>query len=354
MKKSIKLLFVALACLTLSITKTNAKSYAKDLFQAGDNIIIDKELDGTSFIAGDKVEINKSIKGIGFIAANELDVNAPQQYLFGFGANINIKNNIEKDLFVFGSTVKTDATIKRDAYIAGEYIDINGKVVRNTYIYGTEVNIDGIFNGDVTINASVINISDDAKIEGTLKYNDDAIIDGLNETIKTKTYNQKENNISFKDYISNFISTYIHITLLAIALIFISENLFKKSLKQTEKPNSKTILILCGKGFLILIGVPIILMMLIFSGLFISVGVVGGLIYGILVYISEIFTGYFIAKLLDKKYFKKNMNSYALVIVGLFILYILGIIPVIGSLISFLSILLGLGIIGNMIIEAKK
>lgn len=354
MKKSIKIILIALICFTISITKINAKSYIKDLFQAGEKVTIDNKMDGTSFIAGDKIGVNETINGIGFIAGNEIEINAPQEYLFGLGTKININKDIEKDLFLFSSTINIDSNIKRDAYIAGELVKVNGTINRNIYIYGTEVNLNGSFNGNVVIYGTIINIDENTKISGTLKYNKDAIIEGLNDDVKTKTYEIPEQNISFKDYIANFITTYIHITLLAIVLVFISENLFKSSLKQTDKLNSKNVAILCGKGFVILIGVPIIAMMLLFSGAFISVGVVGGLIYGILVYISQIFTGYLIANLLDKKYFKKNMNSYLLVIIGLFIINVLGVVPYIGGAISFLSTLLGLGIIGNMIIEAKK
>ena len=64
--------------------------------------------------------------------------------------------------------------------------------------------------------------------------------------------------------------------------------MIKKSLKQTEKANVSKIATLCGKGFLILIGVPIIAIMLLFSGVFVSVGTIAIILYGIFIYISEI------------------------------------------------------------------
>ena len=50
---------------------------------------------------------------------------------------------------------------------------------------------------------------------------------------------------------------------------------------------------------------------------------------------------------------KKNLNSYLLVIVGLFIISVLKIIPIIGAFVSLFSLLFGLGITGNMIIELR-
>ena len=94
--------------------------------------------------------------------------------------------------------------------------------------------------------------------------------------------------------------------------------------------------------------------MLMFSSLFVSVGVIGGIVYGILVYIANIFSAYSLTKILDEKLFKKNMNSYLLMIIGLFIIYVLSAIPYIGGFISFISLIFGLGIVGNMIIELKN
>lgn len=352
MKKYFKCFIITLVMIMISITTVNAKS-SKDLFQAGDKVSIEDKLDGTAFIAGNEIKVNNKIDGIGFVAGNKLTFNANQEYLFGAGNEIVIEKDVEKDLFLAANNIKVNGNVLRDTYLAANTITINGNLNRNSYIYANEVTLKGTFNGNVTVYAANINI-EGAKITGTLKYNKDAVIDGLDKAIKTKTYNATTNKITFKEYIYTIVSKYVHITMLAIVLVFVCEKLFKKSLKQTEDLTTKKTAILCGKGFLVLIGVPMIALMLLMTGIFSSVGVVGGIIYGILVYIANIFTAYTVAHKLDKKYFKKNMNSYILMIVGLFIIYVLSYIPYIGGFVSLLSLLFGLGISGNMIIEMKK
>lgn len=353
MKKYFRCFIVTLMLVMLTFTTVNAKSSEKDLFQAGDKVSIDNKLDGTAFIAGNEIKVNNKIDGIGFVAGNKLTFNANQEYLFGAGNEIVIEKDVEKDLFLAANDIKVNGNVLRDTYLAANTITINGNLNRDSYIYASEVTLKGTFNGNVTVYAANINI-EGAKITGTLKYNKDAEVDGLDNTIKTKTYNASSNKITFKEYIYAIVSKYVHITMLAIVLVFVCEKLFKKSLKQTEDLTAKKTAILCGKGFLILIGVPMIALMLLMTGIFSSVGVIGGIIYGILVYISNIFTAYTVAHKLDKKYFKKNMNSYILMIVGLFIIYVLSYIPYIGGFVSLLSLLFGLGISGNMIIEMKK
>ncbi len=356
MKRYLNILLLLLISFTIAINSVEAKSYIKDSFKMGDNIKVEEELEGTSFIAGDKVDLNNKINGISFVAGNELNVNFNQEYIFGAGMQININNDIEKDVFLAGEkvTISENANLKRDTYIFADTLTIKGNIDRNIYVYATTINIKGTINGNISVSALEINIDENAKISGTLKYNEDAIIKGINENIETKTYKIEPASLTFKEYITNFISSYIHITLLAIVLVFVCESLFKKSLSYTENLNAKKIATLCGKGFLILIGVPIIAMMLLLSGAFVSVGVIGAILYGVLIYISNIFTAYFLADLLDKKIFKKNINSYLLMIIGLFIIYVLGMIPLIGGVISFISMLLGIGISSNMILEMKK
>ena len=354
MKKITNYILVFLLCLVFATNGVKAKSYIKELFQIDDNLEVTEELNGTAFLAGTKVNVEGDIKGIGVIGGETVNIYGNQEYLVSLATTLNINGNVLNDAFLLGQDTTIKGNINRDMYIFSSTLNIEGTINRNSYIYATTVDIKGTINGNITINALEINIDDDAIINGTLKYNDDAIVNGLTDNIATKTYEINTTSYSIGEYITAFVEKYIRITLTAIVLIFVLEKVFKKSLEQTKDLNAKNIAILCGKGFLILIGVPIIVMMLIFSGVLLSVGVISGLIYGILVYVSNIFTAYFIATLLDKKYFKKKMNSYFLMIIGLLIIQILSIIPIIGSLISFISLVFGLGIIGNMLIEIKK
>ena len=353
MKKILKGLLIMLLCITLSIKVVEAKSYIKDLFKVGDKIIVDKKLDGTSFIAGNEVKVEEKIDGIGFIAGNNVKINSEQDYLFIAGNDIVLTNNVNKDLFLIGANIEIkESNIKRDAYIAGDTIDINSIIDRNLYLYGEKIILKGTYNGNITISSNNITIDNDAIIKGTLKYNEDAIVTGLNESVKTKTYKNVEKNESIKDVISNYVTSYIHIVLVGIVLVFCFEKVFKKL--QKNKMEVKDVVVTSGKGLLILIGTPIIAIILLMTGLFVSVGIISALLYGILVYISIIISGYILAYNLDKKVFNKNLNNYLLVITGILIIYILKIVPIIGGLISFVSLLYGLGIAGNMILDIKK
>lgn len=350
MKKVINVLVLFLLCLTFSINSVGAKSYIKDLFQYEEKLEVKEELEGTSFLLGTKVNIEKKINGVGFIAGETITIKDIQEYLFVAGTKVNYEADTEKDLFLMAEEANLNGKVIRDTYVLGTDVSMDGEYNRNVYIAGSTVELKGTYKGNVTINATDIEISDEVTINGTLRYNEDATIEGINKDIKTKTYKVTANDISFVDYIVSALNSYVNILMVALLLVFICESIFKKSLNQTKNNNIFSLVI---KGFIILIGVPIIAVMSLLTGALTSLGIIGGILYGILIYISHIFTGYYLAHKLDKHYFKKNLNSYKLMIIGLLIIKLLSIVPIIGEFVSLFSMLLGLGIVGNMIIELK-
>ena len=351
MKKIMKYILIFVISLFTMVGFASAKSNSTELFQYNDKLEINKKINGTAFFAGNEVKINEKINGIGFIAGEKIKINEEQDYLFLFGLNVDVDSNVDKDIFIFGENVKVNENIKRDAYLAGTSIVINGNVERNTYIYATTVEIKGTLNGNVYVNATNIKINDNASIKGTLKYNDNALVDGVNDGIKTKTYSLKE-NYSIGEYIYSFISSYVGIVIVGLVLVYLLEKVFKTALKEVN--NKKEIIRICIRGFILLICVPIITITLLMTGLFSSLSIIALVVYGLLIYLSEIFTAYLLAHYIDSKWINKKLNSYVLVILGLFVIRVLSIVPIIGGFISFVSLLLGLGILGNMILKIKK
>ena len=355
MKKIFNYLLVSVLCLIMSINGVKAKTYAKDLFQAGNKLTINEELKGTSFLAGRDIKINKSVDGVVFVAGQDIKINSDEEYVFGAGSTIVLTKNINKDLFLAAEEIDIkESNIKRDAYLAANEIYLDATVDRNIYIAGSTIDLKGTYNGNVSIEGDIINLDKDVIINGTLKYNKDAIVNGLDNSIKTKTYRRKDNSKDIKSTLIDLLSSFVHISLFAIVLIFIFEKLFNKINKDNKELSMNDIVKTCGKGFLLLIGVPIIAIMLLMTGFFVSVSVVSALLYGIFIYISSIITAYLLMLFIDKKYLKKNLNNYYLVICGLLLLYVVKLIPIFGGFVTFVSLIFGLGIIGNLFSELKK
>ena len=137
-------------------------------------------------------------------------------------------------------------------------------------------------------------------------------------------------------------------------LILTIPALFKKINKQFKDKNISDILLVLVKGLVGLIIIPIISLILIISNLGISLGFILGILYGIVIYVSTVFTGYYIGKLVSDKLIKKNINNFLIGTIGLLVIYILKLIPFVNNIVSFLSIIFGLGIILCLFKKNKK
>ena len=264
-------------------------------------------------------------------------------------------NDINKDLFLAAESIEIrESNLKRDAYLMANEVSVNTTVDRNIYIAASKVTLNGVYNGNITISADNIVLEKGVIINGQIKYNENALIKGLDTGVKTKTYKTTEKKEVIKNNLVNLFNSYLHIMILSVILIYFFENVFKKISNNTKDLTINKMITTCGKGFLILIGVPILAFMFLLSGLFVSVGAILGLVYGISVYISTIISAYIFMEKINDKYLKKDMNTYYLAIFGLLVIYVLKLVPIIGGFISFVSLIFGLGITGNMIIEQKK
>lgn len=122
----------------------------------------------------------------------------------------------------------------------------------------------------------------------------------------------------------------------AVLLIVAPDFSIEISKNVTDKPAK-----MAGVGFLVLVGVPILLITLLITIIGIPLSIGGGILFGLLVWIASIYgkfaVGTWLLSIVDKT------NPWAALIIGLLIGVLLGFIPIIGGLIKFVIFLLGLG-----------
>ena len=101
-------------------------------------------------------------------------------------------------------------------------------------------------------------------------------------------------------------------------------------------------------GFLVLIIVPIISIITLFTKLLSPLALITILIYGISIYLSSLLVSYIIGNYIDDKFNNKD-NKYISLLMGIVIVKIIKLIPVIGGLFSFIILIYGMGLIFNYI-----
>ena len=169
-KKLLCLLLVLLLAVSLA-----PAAFAEFIF-SGDEQNISGEYDSTVFLAGENPNNAADVKGILFEAGNTVTSAGFSEYAFVAGNTVSFAGENSGDAFVGGNAVSFSGSCGRDLAIAGNSVDIRGTVGRDLLAGGRSVSISGHVGGDVTLAAEEIRISDNAEIEGILRYNSSAKI----------------------------------------------------------------------------------------------------------------------------------------------------------------------------------
>ena len=328
--------------LVLLMTIAYLPVYAKDNFYADSNISLKNDITSTSFVAGNNVEVTGKNNGISFIAGNNINVKNERDYLFAAGNTINIDNVSTKDAFIAGSFIQIDNSTIRDLYAAGERIKINSEITGNAYLGGETVEINSTIKGNVKISAETIIIGSNANIEGKLVYPKESNINksesakiAKESKYKTETTDKKDSPI---DFIIEIIKSMVSMIFIAVILMALNPKAFNKFIKVDTKVSEIAKISLIGFGILL-------------STIGVGLSIICLLIYGIIFYLSAIPTSYFFGNWILKK---QTDNKYLILIISLVALYILRAIPFVGALVTFISLIFGMGMYTKLLIDSTK
>ena len=349
MKKKILYLFIILT----SIFMMNRVS-ATEISQSGDNVVHEGEYSSLRLVAGNKVDNKAKNDGLSVMAAQDLVLEGISSYGFYAGKNVTFNETIEKDLFLAGLdiTFESDSVINRDAYIAGNSVKLNTTIKRDLRIGASTVDLSNAKIGeDAYIDAEKIIVNENTVIEGTLDYPENITIVDLE---KAKISNVKmhavevEKEVSIYDKLSSsiisFIAKYILLILILIIIPAVKEKLENTNLE------ASSIFKNIGIGFTLLIMVPILAIFGMITVVLLPVGLISLVLYVIAIYLAYIFVSYVVGNLISTKLFNRE-NIYLSAFIGLLVCKFVSLIPGIGGLVIFLSLLFG---IGNYINLLKK
>ncbi len=329
-------------------------------YKAGETVITEGNFFGSVFYAGNTVTSNSVSKGIGFLAGNSVTINGVKDYVISAGNNVVIDGEVINDAILAGNTVRISGNVGRDVIIAAANVVISGEIDRNVKIYASEVTIKGNIKGNVDVSAEIINIDDDAIINGYVNYNSDSTMNKSEKAmvgeLKTYTIDTKVDfSVTLKETIYGLINSYINLLIVALVMTYLLPNIFTTLKDRYSNLKVEDYFKLFGKGLLFLIGIPVLAIVLLLSSVAISLSFILIALYFILSYITIILTGYVVGNIIWTKLFKKEENKYIALLIGIAVIKIVELVPIIGALVSVASLFIGLGIVvGNVLGKKNK
>ena len=217
---------------------------------------------------------------------------------------------------------------------------------------------DVTIKGNVKIYGTNITVSKNTVIEGNLSYPEDAVYkaeDGatIGNIIKTEPI-QNEDDENFFATVSAKIWSFLSLIVVFAVISLLFPKVFNKINDKFEKMELGEVIEVFTKGLVAIILIPVIVVLLCCLMIGIPLGIIMILLYGIAIYLTTIFTAYLLGYKIWQKVFNKDINMLALGLIGLFILFILSLIPGVRTLVSILTTLIGLGLIVDIIKQKKE
>ncbi len=299
-----------------------------DLCAAAGTITVAAPIAGDAMLAGGTVDVQQPVAG---------DVRVA-------GGRVTVEGNVGGDLMAAGGIVNVSAKAK-DAHIAGGTVQMSDGANGPVTIYGADVSIAGTFDGNVEIVAADhISIDPSTVIHGTFKYNapqqadipDSAVIDGgvnyigANHYLPTTKEAQQFAVAGLWVFIFVRLAALLAVTGLIVGLF---PALTDKVIQGTITRNFERFVLMFLLGLAGFVAVPILFLLLIVSFVGIGIALVIGAAYLVFLLFAYIYAAALAGSMLMWVLKKKTVITWRGALLGVVVLYIVGLIPVVGFLV---------------------
>jgi cytoskeletal protein CcmA (bactofilin family) len=308
-----------------------------DVYTSGGEVVIDGVINGDLFVGGGTVRING-------VVTNNVKVG---------GGQIRVSGEIGGNLVAAGGdiSIEDSASIGSYVVIAGGNVTTLGKIKGNTYLYAGNVNVNSQIDGNLDAKTGLIRIGPKTTVGGDLMITSDekptidesATIEGettIEEPVANIPQEIKEPDVEKITQV--FAQIKIIATLISALSVFIVGlilmKLFPKYMEISKDIIEKKTWRSLGFGLLGLFATPLVILILFIFIVTMPLAFMTIAIYSILIYLAKIFVIYWAGR----RFFDKSskITSFAL---SLLLYTLLMLLPVVGGLLSFVTLLFGLG-----------
>jgi hypothetical protein len=323
------------------------KVTSRNVYSVGASVRPNNGVEGDFVAAGRRVIVDQPVKGDVNVAGGSVDLRVPVgDDVRAAGGDVNIESTIGGELFAVGGTI----TLTKAARVAS-----------NASLFGGTVAINGDVNNDVRLRAEQIEFGQNAKISGAVNYTspneirraEGATVGGavtrVADDIAMHGHDMSRGNHDWNMQIrrgpSWAGSAFTLLALLACACVFLLMfPVFSMRAADTVKTSPWAAL---GIGFAALVGVPVLAIFLFVTILGIPLGIIVLILYPLLLLMGYVVGVLFIAKRAQSAIRKDAPDSFATTIgffaLALLLVLLLGKLPVVGSLVTFIITITGIG-----------
>lgn len=315
--------------------ETTSNVVSKTLYLADSSVTIDYPVEGNVFVMAQDLTISGNISGNVFVLAQNL--------------KIETTGSINSTLFVCAENVTIDGTVS-DVFSISSNLTINkgARIMQDISSGGSTLKLGGTIGRNANFGFDEINTSDSAMILGDLSYSSKTAAISEDIVSGTTSFTQiEEVKIEPKDIIREKLNDLYTLLVVSLVIVLIVIYAMPKFADKEQKIVENKLAATFGYGALALILIPFACLILFFTILGILPAVALFLVYlFIIMQVATPLVSIAIAKIICQK-INKNTKGFTLLFSMLLVLaiWVLELIPVLGSIVSLLTAILGLGII---------
>lgn len=316
-----------------------------DLYFAGSSITVDGTINGDLIAAGGEIRVSGTVNGSLLAAGGSITVTGSvTDDIRAAGGNIIIDGSAGDNILVFGGNLALgkNARVNRDLTVGAGSAAIDGTVNGNLNGGASNMELDGSVAGNVTVNIDDrLRVLPGAKIGGNLEYTSPrpAEISGTvsGKTLYTQSPERRER--SFLSGLAGEVLSYLWLLLVGIVFLIAAPGMTQRIADSVPIDTLKKAL----WGILLLIVTPILAVILLITVIGIPLGLILLAIYIIAVYVSRIFVGLWVGQYALRRLNKETSHKALSLAIGLLIVFIGINLPLLGTFIHFVIIVIGLG-----------
>ena len=319
------------------------------LFQ--DTVTIDTPVDGNLFIMANTVTINTQIGGDAFIFANTLNIEENGYILnnvFACANTINVKG-VVYNIYSVGDTLTIDGFIYRDVKSICNTLNINSMIGRNVFVDCSSINFKEKPNSEETPS-----VASYGSIQGNLNYSSDTEISIPDGYVSGEiNFSQLQNN-TFD--ISNYIYSLGAILVSAIIIWLIGLWISPKLLHNTSHSITlRKALQIIGLGIIVPIVIALLSVIILLIPITSQLTILLLCILSILFFISTSVAMININTMIcNKLKITQNLYKLGFLIIITIIYWLFTLIPYVGTIISLIAIIWGIGNISYSVLIKEK
>jgi cytoskeletal protein CcmA (bactofilin family) len=341
---------VSSAASSVTTTKTNTGN----VYFSGDEIRLAEPVVADLFAAGRRISVEHPVGADGALAGATVDIKSDiGADLRVAGGTVSIDGNIGGDLVAAGATVKVakSSIVSGSSLITGGEVSVDGRLAQETKIYARKILVSGQIAGDTRLYARDIVFGPGARIDGNLIYasanplSPEQLAQVSGKVVRENTPEGLRSTSRGPQQAAPWFRLFFFLSMLVCGslLFLVFPNAVTGAAQAIKRFPLRSLLI----GLALLFTLPPVAILFMITVVGIPIGLALLALYPLLLFLGYLATAFFIGRTAADTMHQPKEFSFgrqvAFLAAALLMLVIATMIPVLGGLVVFAALVIGIG-----------